>query len=71
MKSVNGGLLETLETDKYKIIIDDALKWLDKYKVEREEWSEIGGSGERWEKLERLQRWRDGRVGRDGNDLNN
>ena len=52
MKSVNGGLLETLETDKYKIIIDDALKWLDKYKVEREEWSEIGGSGERWEKLE-------------------
>ena len=42
MKSVNGGLLETLETDKYKIIIDDALKWLDKYKVEREEWSEIG-----------------------------
>jgi hypothetical protein len=33
MKSVNGGLLDTLETDKYKIIIDDALKWLDKYKV--------------------------------------
>jgi hypothetical protein len=34
MKSVNGGLLETLETDKYKIIVDDALKWLEKYKVE-------------------------------------
>ena len=57
MKSVNGGLLETLETDKYKIIIDDALKWLDKYKVEREEWSEIGGSGERWEKLENGETW--------------
>ncbi len=36
MKSVNGGLLETLETDKYKIIVDDALKWLEKYKVRKE-----------------------------------
>jgi hypothetical protein len=35
MKSVNGGLLETLETDKYKIIVDDALKWLEKYKVRK------------------------------------
>ena len=33
MKSANGGLLETLESEKYRIIIDDALKWLDKYKV--------------------------------------
>ncbi len=45
MKSVNGGLLETLETDKYKIIVDDALKWLEKYKVE--------GMGERGKERKR------------------
>jgi len=32
MPSVHGGILDKLEGDKYKIIVDDAFKYLKKYK---------------------------------------
>jgi hypothetical protein len=31
-RSACGNVLDTLETDNYKIIVDDALKWLAAYK---------------------------------------
>lgn len=43
MRSACGDVLDTLETDKYKIIVDDALKWLATYKEEGRKFDVIFG----------------------------
>merc|ERR1711942_355096 len=43
MRSVCGTVLDTFETDKYKIIVDDALKWLATYKEESRQFDVIFG----------------------------
>jgi len=43
MKSVCGDVLEKMEGDKFKIIVDDALKWLDTYTEEKKTFDVIFG----------------------------
>lgn len=43
MRSACGEVLDTMETDQYKIIVDDALKWLATYKEEKRQFDVIFG----------------------------
>jgi len=43
MKSVCGTVLDKMETDQYKIIVDDACKWLKTYKEEKKQFDIIFG----------------------------
>jgi len=43
MRSVCGTVLDKMETDQYKILVDDALKWLKTYKEEKKQFDFIFG----------------------------